>query len=289
VVANRQVLLTTPQRKQGAQRHEKYDVADLVGREAPAGTELAGWVVKLVAPESWRQAGGQGTIQCADGSLAVSQTGAGHYQLRVFLQKLRLARGLTPRTRDPGAPSDVATRLERAWPKLRQPVTVTFLEPAPLVRILSELEVASRTQILVDWMALGAAGITPDAKGIVQVDARPLSEALVELLQPLELTYRIIGPDLFEVTTRKAAAARLELEFYPVGRLLTAGQSGEALMERIKGQVAGPTWSDAGGPGLLHFDKPSKHLMVLQSQPVQAKVQILLNGLAAEQRGAASR
>ena len=53
----------------------------------------------------------------------------------------------------------------------------------------------------------------------------------------------------------------------------------EALMEQIKAQVAGATWNDAGGPGAMLFDKASGCLMVLQSQPVQVKVQLLLGKL----------
>ena len=48
------------------------------------------------------------------------------------------------------------------------------------------------------------------------------------------------------------------------------------MIEQIKGRVAGSTWSDAGGPGVLHLDGPSGCLIVLQSQPVQAALERLL-------------
>ncbi len=58
--------------------------------------------------------------------------------------------------------------------------------------------------------------------------------------------------------------------------LSLAGGSGLDLIEHIKGRVAGSTWSDAGGPGAIYFDEASKHLIVLQSQPVQVAVERLL-------------
>ena len=101
----------------------------------------------------------------------------------------------------------------------------------------------------------------------------------MSLLQPLDLSYRIVDAGTFEVTTRTAAAARLELEFYPVASALAKGTSPEALIDRIKAQLAGATWNDAGGPGAMFFDKPSNCLLVLQSQPVQAKLELLLGKL----------
>jgi hypothetical protein len=111
------------------------------------------------------------------------------------------------------------------------------------------------------------------------VREQPFSEALVTLLQPLGLTYRMVDASTFEITTRKTAAARLELEFYPVAAILAKSTTPEALIEQVKSQVAGATWNDAGGPGAIVFDKASGCLLVLQSQPVQVKVQLLLGRL----------
>ena len=96
------------------------------------------------------------------------------------------------------------------------------------------------------------------------------------MLKPLGLACRAVDARTFQVTTRKAADARLELEFYPVGGLLAKGGSASALIERIKSRAAQASWSDAGGAGLIHFDPPSACLIVLQSQPVQAEVQGVL-------------
>ncbi len=79
-----------------------------------------------------------------------------------------------------------------------------------------------------------------------------------------------------QVTTHKALAARLELEFYQVDAAAPKGQGIAALIERIKSRVAGPTWSDAGGPGVIHFDPASNCLIVLQSQPAQIELEALL-------------
>ena len=77
---------------------------------------------------------------------------------------------------------------------------------------------------------------------------------------------------------------RLELEFYPLGELMNETTTADSLIAAIEAQVAGATWSDAGGPGVLRFDEPSKCLMVLQSQPVQFELEALLQRRRAEAR-----
>ena len=172
--------------------------------------------------------------------------------------------------------------MDQAHDKLWQLVTLNYFVPTPIEEILAELEETTETTILVDWAAPSAAKSMADPRSVLQVQDRPLCKALVELLQPLDLGYRIVGPDLFEVTTRTAAADRLELEFYPVKELLAAAESGESLVERIRSQISPGSWSGEGGKGVVLEDRPSGHLLVLQSQAVQASVQMFLGKLATE-------
>jgi hypothetical protein len=269
-----QLLITAPARTRNSQRDQKYDVGDLAGKEPAGGGQLAQWVRTLVAPESWREAGGPGSVKFAGGALAVSQSELVQSQVSDFLQRLRIARGKSAAAKE--APP---THLDVARVKLRQPVTASFPEPTPLAQIVADLERAVRATLLFDGPSMTGAGISRQRKATLAVREQPFSEALVTLLQPLGLTYRMVDASTFEITTRKTAAARLELEFYPVAAILAKSTTPEALIEQVKSQVAGATWNDAGGPGAIVFDKASGCLLVLQSQPVQVKVQLLLGRL----------
>ena len=274
--------MTSPERKQNTLRPVTYTVSDLTGPEPGAVAGLAERVEKLVAPDTWRRAGGRGTIEAAPGVLKVVQTDAVHYQILTFCEKLRTARRMPLRSRhDPGKFA-LATRSDRARAKLSQPVTANFHEPTALARVVPDLEELSGTKILIDWLALSAQGLSPQLKGSLKVDGRPLSEALDELLSPLGLAYRVVDADTLEITTPKVLAARLELEFYPLGDLLTEGMTASSILGQIQDQVAGATWSEAGGPGLLDLDGPSDCLIVLQSQPVQFALEALLQRWRAE-------
>jgi len=275
-VENGQVLITSPLGHRETLRPRRYTVADLTGGDAAALAELAALVQKLVAPDSWQANGGRGELTAEGGILQVVQTEPVHRQILTFCEKLRTARGRPLRSRFDPSRFLLTTRSQRAKQILDRTATANFLEPAPLAEILAYLEECTEADILIDYLALGAAGQPGDVKATLKAENRPLAAALGELLSPLGLAYRAVDAETLQVTSRKALDAHLELEFYPIAEALAKGQTAPALMELIQSRVAGSTWSDAGGPGVLCFDKPSGCLLVLQSQPVHAAIQQLL-------------
>jgi hypothetical protein len=284
VVDRGQILVTSPHEKRGALRARDYTVSDLTGQEPEATAKLADLVTQLVAPASWRPAGGQGSIEPAQGVLKVKQTAAVHYRVLAFCERLRAARGLPLRSRHDPAEFSLATRSGQARARLSEPIRANFQAPTPLPRIVSDLEQLTGMRIFLDGTALATQGMSPATQATLTADGQPLSEALDELLRPMGLAYRVVHDDTLQITTRQAISARLELEFYPVADLLPeAGRAGP-LVARIKDQVAGATWSDAGGASVVHFDEPSKCLIVLQSQPVHRELERLLARWRAERK-----
>jgi hypothetical protein len=282
VVADGLILVTSPEGRRTQPHPVRFTVSDLTGTEKAGLDDFARRLRKLVAPESWQEAGGPATIEVAGGALRIVQTDPVHYRILTFCEKLRYARGRPLRSRFPAAMFSLATRLDRAQAKLHAPVTLNYHEPAALGEIVGQLAEQTGAKIVVDWLALSADGKLPPLEATLAADHRPLSEALDNLLRPLGLTCRPVSATTLEVTTAKAVAARQELEIYPVAGLLTPGVTAASIQQRIKAEAAASTWSDAGGPGVIDFDVPSKCLLVLQSPAVQAQVEALLARLGAE-------
>ena len=275
VIENGQVLITSPPEHRESLRSVPYTVADLTGQGAGTTAELAQAIQKLVAPDRWQPNGGRGTIEPGDGVLVVTQTGSVQYQILVFCEKLRTVRGKPTRSRFSPDLFTPDTRLDRARAMLGQHVTVNFGDPTPLLEIVSYLKKSTGAEIQIDRPALSAAGLTDGAKATLKVADQPLAGALASLLDPLGLGWRAVGPTILQVSTRKAIASRLELEFYQVGSLLAKEQPG-ALIQRIKSRLPGATWTEGSGLGVLYFDAPSQCLIVLQSQPVEIALEALL-------------
>jgi hypothetical protein len=270
-VVNNRVLITSPPAERELLRRLSYDVSDL----APAGgprTALLQQIEELVVPAAWKNAGGTGDAALLGETLSINQTDAVHAEVVRFLERLRKARRLPSKSRAMGERFSLATALDRAQAALARPVTFNFRPPRPLDRILPRLEEACQVSLVVDFAALAAASVPAQVKGFVVVDKQPLAVTLEQLLTPLGLGYRAVDADVIQITTRKALAAQLELEFYPLTTLLGGTRRPQVLMDQLKQAVDKGTWTGSGGRGIVRFDEPSGCLLVLQSQPVQGNV-----------------
>jgi hypothetical protein len=279
VVENGHLLITSPAEHRDTFRQVRYTVTDLTGQDAKATAEIANLVQKVVAPDAWQPNGGRGTIEADDRAVAVTQNGSVHYQVLSFCEKLRVARGKPTRSRLNPDLFALTTRVDRAKPLLGRTVTANFREPTPLTAIVNHLKKVTDAEILIDRPTLFAAGIKDDVKGTLKIEKQPLATALGQLLTPLGLAWRAIDANTIQITTRKALASRLELEFYQVGSLL-GKQRPAALIGQIKERLPEATWSEGGGPGVIYFDEPSQCLIVLQSQPIQIALEAVLAGKA---------
>ena len=90
-VDNGQVILTLPAEERETLRTVPYTVSDLTGDDKAAVAEFAALVRRFVAPESWREAGGRGTVEpkerSADGDANPRRSLAGAGVLRKASQR----------------------------------------------------------------------------------------------------------------------------------------------------------------------------------------------------------
>jgi hypothetical protein len=277
VIENGQILLTSTAEYRENLRLVRYAVSDLTGGDAQSAADLAALVQRFVAPESWQANGGHGAVEITPDALRVTQTGRVHYQIIVFCEKLRVARGLPTKSRLDPKKFVLATRTARARAILGRLAGVNASVPWSLGSVLDQFKQPAGTEIFIDRPALAVIGISDNTLGRFEfkTDKLPQGEALRQLLEPLGLAWRAVDANMLQVTTRKKVAARMELEFYPVGKL-PAGQPPAALIARIKTGLPGATWGEGGPSGAIHFDPPSQCLVVLQSQPVQMAIEALL-------------
>jgi len=261
--------------REGEFRVVPYVVTDLAGDEPGALTRLGKTTQTLVEPDSWRAEGVKVEMNLAERTLSIAQSEDVQYKLFMHFEKLRTARGRSLQSTLNPALFQLDTRWKRAEKTLANPVTMNFNRPTSLVAILARLKKATGVTFLVDWRSAAAARVAPDAKATLVADKQPLSEALKTLLGPMGLTFRAVDETTLQITTPYALAAQQEVEFYPVGDLLTGSVDDAALVERIRTKL-GAALFPPGGEGVIHFDAPSKCLIVRLSQPQQRKVEQFL-------------
>jgi len=296
------VIITIPEEARTALVVKRYPVEDLVSARFSAGPHAGkaapgfegapsydlGWLVRtFVAPETWKEQGGRGSLSLQATELEVEQPVWIHRGVERFLEDLRSLRQAG------GSSGRHRSRWALAQKELSQPITVNFFEPAPLSKILRQVEHSANVKLLVNWRVLREGGMTQEPEVTFTVHQLPLAQALEQLLLPLGLGYRVVEPTVFEVTTRSALNHGLEIGFYFVGDLLRGikGEFGqeavpeEILLQMISAEVGGESWAEAGGPARMVVDHASEHLIVLQSQPVHTELDRYLTRLRADFRG----
>jgi DNA-directed RNA polymerase subunit RPC12/RpoP len=242
-------------------------VEDLTGGDVAKQKELIELIETLAAPGTWKSAGGEGTLTPQGKDLVVENNELAYGEALQLCERLRVARGGRTKSAFPTELFAIEPRTVRAYKKLSVPLTLNFGQPMPLVKILNRLGEETGTRILVDWRAAGAIGWPPDADATVTLEKTPLAEALVKLLQPMDLTYRVVDGVTLQVTTPAALESHAELEVYAIGDLAPGDDPGP-LLDRFAASL--------GERATLRYDAPSKSLLALLSQPQHAQLLKLL-------------
>jgi len=268
-----QLFVTRRPKDETGLRTVTFKVEDLVGDDAKQLQQLGTQIMDFVEPESWSSRRGIGTITFRGSELIIEQYETVQFEILGFCEKLRVARGLKTRSPYDASMFRLEARAERARAKLAQSLTLTYIRPAPLDRIVDRIAQASKLDILIDWRALAEAGWSPDAEVRFSVADQPVGKALSTLLEPMDLAYRIVDDATLQVITPAVLDSRLEIEFYRVPKL---DEDGVKLLQSARHALGPANFRDSGGSGQLAFDEPSKCLLACLSQTRQMELQAWL-------------
>lgn len=277
-VVDDQLLVTLPEE---GMHGKTYEVSDLAESDAELQV-LAGLVADLVARDSWQSAGGLGSIVVSDEGLTIHQTTARHRQVLRFLEKLRIARGLSPVSSFPVANFDLASPFARAGRHLEKKIAINFFQPTQLDQVTDRLAKIAECQILIDWQSLHQAGWNSDTMVTLTVSDTPLGKVLGDLLEPMGLGYRSVDAGLIQITSVERLRNKIEFEVYPISDLLARRASAAEIIATLREAIGAERFSDRGGPGQLAFDQHSGALLAAFPQENQIVLEQSLAELRAQ-------
>jgi len=257
----------------------RYEVFDLVQGSNPQQEQLVEWITNLIAPPAWQRHGGPGSISLDDGQLQVTTTRALQHEVRLFCDRLRVARRLRPQGVLPEYVRTGQPRIAAAIARLAQPVTIEEPVGVPLSKILDQIAAQSGLTVVVDWQGLLAEGWTPAALARLEVQEVSVSEALQQLLGPMRLSFRILDEQTLQVTTMERARNLEEIEFFSL-EPLWGKDEGREVLRRIRAIFAEQTQMPASS-GRIVLDSVSRTLIVAAPQYRIAQLAGLLERMAA--------
>lgn len=257
-------------------RTDNYRVRDLL--HSKTQHELFGRMLQhVVQPGSWVK---NNKLTWKDNALVVTHEEIGHYEVLMFCERLRRARGLKKASRYP----DELFRLESpgqfVGKQLQERiVSVSARRPTLLVDILNRIAREIDCEILIDWHALRGRGWGADADAILDVRDVPFATAMEQLLRPMRLTYRALDSGTLEVTTEATELKRDEIAMYPVRDLFRQGYKSKEIISRIRSEIGPEYFKKGGGTGAAMIDPVSQHLVVRLPQSRQLIVAQILGDL----------
>jgi hypothetical protein len=239
--------------------------------------ELAELLKGLIEPGSWAgEEGGAIAVDAAAGVLLVKHQKSVQAQVHLVCEKLRTARKRPNILKLDPALFQLQSRWAKAQARLQMPISLNFSQPTRLTAVLDQLGEAADLRILVDWRDVASLGWNPDADATLVADKQPLAEALDELLNPLELSWRVIDGSTLQVVTPARLAERHEVELYPAADLVEGDAAGEALLSKLQSTLGPALFKDGGGSGELRLDPVSKCLIAALPQLKQRDLEALL-------------
>ena len=270
-----QLLVTRVAPDDGQLRSIRHSVGDLVGDSAQQLDQLVEWITTMIEPDSWDSQGGPGVLQAELPDLLIQHQDTVLLRVLLFCERLRVARGLPTKTKLDPELIRLDLRFQRAQPLLEKPIRIRYDEPVLMLQVLQQVTRETDLQILLDWQALAQMGWSPEAEAVLVADGVPVGEALTDMLQPMDLTYRVIDAKTVQVTSLDADQNRWDIEFHSLDPLLDAGADAGALIDRLaeSAQQASLGPSD----GVFQYDAASRHLIAALSQPHQRWLTDLLS------------
>ncbi len=275
-----QLVITKP--NSDRQRPVDYELKDLLAAGETDASAIGALIQKFVTPASWK-AGGTGTIRVDGTKLHVEQADGVQYQILIFCERLRIARGLPTRSRYPVARLSTDTPYAKLAAPLSRETTFTFLPWTRLDDVTRQWQEASGVTVLVDWSALTNAELTPSTPLACSALNRSWSEAWDAILTPIGLGWRAVDGETIQITTLAALDEMQRVEFCAVPKpLRDQFASSDAMVESFTREVTDYFNANKNSPSPSQFeivmDEPSGRLIVLGNASVQRFLSERLNG-----------
>ncbi|MDR1492369.1 MAG: hypothetical protein LBT05_06585 [Planctomycetaceae bacterium] len=258
-----------------------YDLTPIASLETnPISAETAAkWLSELlIAQKNPRMQGAAVTI---DGdAVVVSGNRWLQDQSRRFLFSLFYLRDLKPQTKIP--PERLAPEVF-GWDGVNIPLSFHLVEPIPLKQATRLIAQHTKIRILIDHAALHEQGLSHDLPTSSHVNNGSLDSVLHAILEPLNLTYRIVESNAVEITTPQAAQKNMTIEMQRYAPL-TPEKTPKSCVATMKQAFGGEEHWNAKTGGVVVIDETSGYMMVRQTQPQQRAIRLWLGKMHKEEQ-----
>ena len=234
--------------------------------------DMARIIPMVVAPKSWKAAGGNALISQENNQLHVRQTKSNHSLTRQLLLQIRSIQNQMENTNKQHAAIDSSDE------PLTEVIEYGTRQPMLLNGYLRQLASRISRNIILDELELLRRGIPTQQMIEIDQNKYELQDLFDRTLKPIGLTSLIIDHNTIIITARESAFdSRMIIRVYampPLNEMKT-----EQLVDSIR-KIAPETWTPGKGEGQLIVENNTNTLIVLQKPWVQREVAKYLKSLS---------
>ena len=256
------VVIRRPLPSENGLRTVPHKVDDLADNLADA-QQLATSVMRIAAPlPDDAIAAAQlpsDQIQVAVDQFVITRDEQTHLRVMTVLERLRLARGISPATKRGQALIDQTSPWKVREQLQQRRVTVSYLKPVRITTIARQIGQQLEMNIVFDWQRMESERWSPESTATCAEVNEPASDVLTRLFAPMGLGYLVVDGETIQITTAARAAAIREIDLYTLPEHLAA----DAIIAKLQARIPAASF---------FFDKTSRHVVVAAPQSKHATV-----------------
>jgi hypothetical protein len=286
-IVDGQLFITTSKNLESMLSTQTYDISEFLfappgGRAFSNAGAYKDIILDVVAPETWTDWGGPGTIELQNirgrAVFTVEQSRPVHEELKVLLTELRR---LNLPQADRPAPS-WATEDAYLFEQFEKTID-NIVSAYSFDKFAEKVNGVIEPQFFLNRMSLREMGASPEFKA-VNINGREMSvgDALDAVAAEHNLAYSWNGEVLWMTTYEHSCDSHIN-RIYDVSSILRNRQGGSLLINSLKENVEPKSWDVNGGPGYA-FGIELKHgsfLVIRQPWRVHRQVAQYMNELEA--------
>lgn len=248
-------------------------LVDDLAKDQKEVADIAYLMIHLVEPLSWKQSRGDGLYRIDPGKIMITQSEAAHFKAVVFLEKLRIARGLPKRSNFSDELFDLTLRSDQLSPALQKEVKLQVVVPTPFYKVIDQLEKKSGLTILCDWDSLAMNKLGPATPVTLTAPGGTTQQALEQFCKAWKLEALPINSTTVQLVSERSVPIIPWLEFYDVSKIQLGKSEAAALINNAKRELSDLRKT---GYGDLQYDPVSKHLLALLSKDDHQRLKFAL-------------
>ena len=227
--------------------------------------EITDTILRTVAPDSWDDVGGEGTVEIFGDVLFVRNSDERHMQVQGMLAALR-EHGRQTFIADPAQHIAIRERLSTN-------ISVAF-DDTPLEDAIADIAAQSKIDVRLDVASLRESRIRGREPVRLHLQNRSVKAVIRVLMDELKLSWILVDGVMW-ITTQEVAESVLKTAVYDVRDLCRNSDEARSLEDAITSQAHPDSWDDVGGEGAIEFPLAGT-MAILAQEPIHDTILDLL-------------